>query len=97
MDKPLEVSIPISGTITPEGQVLLDRMYWDAWAADVQRVIDAGDIIPACAHTLQMARYAVSVQLSDYGANTVKRVINSFWVKYRLEAGGVHANNLGTP
>lgn len=71
--------------LEPGGEEILNRLHWDAWAADVQRVIDAGDIIPACAHTLNMARFALSVQLSDYGADTVKRVIDSFYVKYGLE------------
>ena len=88
-------SVEFSGEITPEGQGVLDRLHWDAWAADVERVIAAGEIIPACARVLSMARFAVSVQLSDYGADTVKRTINAFWVKYGLEDKVEHGNSVG--
>lgn len=80
-----EVTVPLQGTITPEGESMLDRLHWDAWMRDVMAVIDAGEVIPACAHVLNMLRFCVSVQLSDYGADTAKRVINAFYVKYGLE------------
>ena len=87
-------SLPIKFHLEPGAKEVLDRLHWDAWATEVGRVIDAGEIIPACAHTLQMARFAVSVQLSDYGADTVKRTINAFWVKYGLEGKAEHGNHL---
>lgn len=76
------VTVECESKLTPEAVEVFDRMSWDEWAADVGERIATGDVIKAASAVLLMCRFAASVQLSDYGAETVKNCINQFYVKY---------------
>ena len=83
-----EITVPVIGSATPEGEALLDRMYWDAWEHHVMTAIDAGEVIPACARILELLRLCIGVLLSGYGVEAVRRVVDAFYVKYGLSAAG---------
>ena len=83
-----EISVPVIGSVTPEGEAMLDRIYWDAWERHAVTAIDAGEVIPACARVLEMLRLCIGVQVSAYGAEVVERVVDAFYVKYGVRADG---------
>lgn len=63
-----------------------DRDSWNAWAAKVGAAIESGDQQRATREVLIMARFVCSAQVSNYGAERTKDMINVYWVAYLEKA-----------